>query len=105
MRGVADYPHFPFMASLWIRSGLGWPKKGYKRLVSQTQQVGALFEALNECVLMAPLNLPCIFFTIQTILQEHCTCQLKMMVCNFPFYLYCVVQTSGQITSIFGQVL
>ena len=74
-------------------------------LVGQTLKVEALSEVLNECVAMAPPDLTCIFFTIQTILQEHCTCQLKMMVCNFPFYLYCVVQTSGQITSIFGQVL
>ena len=41
-------------------------------VVGQTHQVGALFEALNKRVLMAALDLPCIFFTIQTILHEHC---------------------------------
>ena len=25
MMGLADYPQIPFMASLRIRSGLGWP--------------------------------------------------------------------------------
>ena len=41
-----------------------------KVVVGQIQQVGALFEALNERVLMAPSDLP--FFAIQTILHEHC---------------------------------
>ena len=40
--------------------------------VSQTHQVGALFEALNERVLMALSDLLCIFSTIQTNLHEHC---------------------------------
>ena len=50
------------------------PEARYKRgigVVGQTHQAGAFFEALNERVLMAPLDLPCIFFTIQTILHEH----------------------------------
>ena len=46
-----------------------------KTLVSQTYQEGALFEALNEHILMAASDLPCIFFTIQTILHEHCGCE------------------------------
>ena len=25
LMGLANYPHIPFMASLWIRSGLSWP--------------------------------------------------------------------------------
>ena len=41
-------------------------------IVRQTNQVGTLFEALNERVLMAPSDLHCIFFTIQSLLHERC---------------------------------
>ena len=58
----------PFMGLaiflLWPVSGSGLDKAGHRRdreIVSQTHQVGALFEALNERVLMAPSKLPCIF--------------------------------------------
>ena len=40
-------------------------------VVGQTHEVGALCEALNERVLMAPLDFPSIFFTIQTVFHEH----------------------------------
>ena len=45
----------PFMASLWIGSGAGWPLKGLG-LASPYYQVGAHFEALDEGVLMAVLK-------------------------------------------------
>ena len=51
----------PFMASLWIRSGLSWPERDFE-VVIQTYQVGARFEALDELVFMAPSDLRCIFF-------------------------------------------
>ena len=47
------------MASLWIRSGLGWPERD-NGVVVQLCQVGARFEALNEPVFMAPSE----FFSI-----------------------------------------
>ena len=43
------------MASLWIRSGLGWPERDFE-VVIQTYQVGARFEALDELIFMAPLE-------------------------------------------------
>ena len=43
----------PLVASLWIGSGAGWPLKGLG-VASPDHQVGALFEALDEGVLMAP---------------------------------------------------
>ena len=62
MTGLADYPCIPFIASL-IHTTPD-PESGHKRdigVVGQTHQVGALFEALNERVLMAASDLPCIF--------------------------------------------
>ena len=50
------------MASLWIRSGLGWPERDFE-VVIQTYQVGAHFEALDELVFMAPSDLRCIFLS------------------------------------------
>ena len=45
----------PFMASLWIVSGAGWPLKGLG-LASPDYQVGAHFEGLDKGVLMAVLK-------------------------------------------------
>ena len=53
----------PFMASLWIGSGAGWPLKGLG-LASPDYQVGAHFEALNKGVLMAGLKFFEHFFAI-----------------------------------------
>jgi len=39
-----------FMASLWIRSGLGWPQRDFG--VTQTHQVRARFEPLDEGILI-----------------------------------------------------
>ena len=64
---VYDYPKIPFMASLWIRLAI----KGFL-VVVQLYQVGARFEALAEGVLTVPSDLPCIFFTILTLLPERC---------------------------------
>ena len=41
------------MASLWIRSGIGWPERDFGATI-QLCQVGARFEALDELVFMAP---------------------------------------------------
>ena len=52
------------MFLLWAASSRQDPEAGHKMdigVVSQTHQVGALFEDLKERVLMAPLDLPCIF--------------------------------------------
>ena len=50
------------MASLWIRSGEGWPLKGLG-VASPDHQVGAIFEALDEDVLMElTLEIHRIFF-------------------------------------------
>ena len=65
------------LSHLWPVESRPDPEAGHKRdigVVGQTHQVGSLFEALNECVLIAPSDLPCIFFTIQTIIHEHCAC-------------------------------
>ena len=59
------------MASLWIRSGLGWPERDFE-VVIQTYQVGAHFKALDELVFMAPSEFFGIFFTSQTMPFEHC---------------------------------
>ena len=59
------------MASLWIRSGLGWPERDFE-VVIQTYQVGAHFEALDELVFMAPSDLRCIFFITRTLPFELC---------------------------------
>ena len=45
----------PFMASLWIGSGAGWPIKGLG-VASPDYQVGAHFEALDKGVLVAVLK-------------------------------------------------
>ena len=49
------------MASLWIRSGSGWPLRDFG-VVVQLYQVGARFEALAEGILTLPSDLPCICY-------------------------------------------
>ena len=44
-------------------------------VVVQVWQEGAHFEALVKLESMAPLLLPCIFFTYQTSPPEHCVAQ------------------------------
>ena len=48
-----DKHHYPFRASLWIRTGFRLTLKGASL---QTYQVKSCFEALVEGVLMAPLD-------------------------------------------------
>ena len=53
--------HYPFLASLWFRSGLVWPERD-NGVVGQLCQVGAHFEALNEAVFMVPSEFLGIFY-------------------------------------------
>ena len=48
-------------------------------VVGQTHQVGALFEALNERVLMAPSDLPCHIVQIQRLgYEKNCRRHLRL---------------------------
>ena len=68
---LSRLPLYPFygqpLDQVWISS------LAIKRIkvVGQTHQVGALFESQNEHVLMAA-SICLAFFSIQTILHEHC---------------------------------
>ena len=56
-----EHPHYvygvqvriPFMASLWIWHGLGWPKKAYESEL-QTYQERVPFKALDKVVIVTP---------------------------------------------------
>jgi len=60
------WPPNSFLASLWIKSGLGWPERDFGVAV-QLCHVESCFEAVDESFLTAPLVLYS-FFTIQTLL-------------------------------------
>jgi len=53
-------PPNPFLASLWIGSGLGWPERDFG-VMGELCHVGARFEALDESVLTAPSVSSCRF--------------------------------------------
>ena len=61
----------PFMASLWIVSGAGWPLKGLG-VASPDYQVGAHFEALIKGLLMAGLKFFEHFFAISKLAAALC---------------------------------
>jgi len=46
-------PQNPSMASLWIRSGLGWPELDFV-VFCELCHVGARFEAVGVLIFMAP---------------------------------------------------
>ena len=64
-------PQNPFLASLWIGSGLGWPERVLE-VVVQLCHVDAHFKALDESVLTAPSVLSYILFTIPTLPLKQC---------------------------------
>ena len=68
---VAWLPQNPFLASLWIRSGLGWPERDFG-VVIQLCHVGARFEALGALIFMAPSDSIGIFFTSLDCHLERC---------------------------------
>ena len=60
LMSLADYPYYGHLNPDLVQT----PEAGYKRdlgAVDQNHQVGAFSEPLNEHVLMAPSDLPCIF--------------------------------------------
>ena len=61
VRGVQN----PFMASLWIGSGAGWPLKGLG-VASPDYQVGAHLEALDKGVVVAASKSIETFFATST---------------------------------------
>ena len=74
-------PKNPFLASLWIRSGLGWPERDFG-VVIQLCHVGARFEALGALIFMAPSDSIGIFFTSLDCPQERCALIYKRG--NYP---------------------
>ena len=56
---------------LWPASGAGWPLKGLG-VASPDHQVGALFEALDEGVLMVPSKSIGYFFAISSCPEVRC---------------------------------
>ena len=70
IKGFEMSPHLIVWRShtqilLWPASGAGWPLKGLG-VASPDHQVGALFEALDEGVLMAPSKSIGYFFAISS---------------------------------------
>ena len=59
------------MASLWIKSGLGWPEWDFG-VVGDLFHVGACFEDFDALVFMAPSLLPCIFLRPQIAPWKMC---------------------------------
>ena len=53
-------PQKPFMGSLWIGSGLGWPERDFGAIV-QLCHVGARFEALDALIFIITSVFLCIF--------------------------------------------
>ena len=64
-------------------------------VVVQVWQVGAHFEALVKLESMAPLLLPCIFFTYQTSPPAHCG--------GFPFWQNRADQEGSKNNKVAGQ--
>ena len=88
MSGVRDQN--PFMASLWIGSGAGWPLKGLG-VASPDYQVGAHFEALDKGLFKATFKLTGYFFPISISLEVRC------LVCKMINFLSMATVLQGNL--------
>ena len=69
---------------LWPASGAGWPLKGLG-VASPDHQVGALFEALDEGVLMVPLKSIGYFFATSSYPEVRWQVSMELSICAKSF--------------------